>query len=171
MGFKIQFQATSQAFQPGAIRERLAEATGRAAAEIEARAKNKIRDTNKTGRLYRVGSIRKAYGARHTGQLEAMGLRGRTLDTGKKQFVIAAKVHRASARGEAPALFTGNLANSIKHTEAEQTALGVRSTVNVNARYGKPLETKLDRPYLTVAAKEVAEDFTNDCRAIVKDMI
>lgn len=133
------------------------------AAQIEEGAKLRILDVNKTGRTYSRGAIKKSFAAKRAGELLSLGVRGKQLDNGKLQFNVGAKIHRASAPGESPASDTGNLANSIKHTEAVITTNSVTASVTVNARYGRALEfgTKKikPRPYLRPASETVKADF------------
>lgn len=66
---------------------------------------------------------------------------------------LRSKPHRASAKGEAPASDTGNLANSVRIREST----GLKATVNFNANYAGYLEDDLDRPFIQ-PAYEVAEE-------------
>jgi hypothetical protein len=64
------------------------------------------------------------------------------------------KTHQASARGEAPAIDTGFLANSIQ-TEFPNRTTGI---VTVGAEYGRVLEEILDRPFVRPAIDKTIDD-------------
>ena len=64
------------------------------------------------------------------------------------------RVHVASARGEAPAIDTGFLANSIQ-TEFPNPTLGI---VTVGAEYGQVLEEILDRPFVRPSIEATIEE-------------
>lgn len=77
--------------------------------------------------------------------------------TGRTYKLKGGKIHQASARGEAPATETGNLANSIKAEAAGRLA----QRVNVYSEYGIFLELDqyLQRPFLVPAVEKFREKF------------
>ncbi len=57
------------------------------------------------------------------------------------------RIHKASAKGQAPASDTGNLANSIRYKERA----GLRADVEARANYSGFLEEDLERPFMQPA--------------------
>src|SRR5262245_6267985 len=64
------------------------------------------------------------------------------------------RTHQASAPGEAPAIDTGNLANSIQVEFPNQTT----GIVTVGAEYGQVLETIKKRPFVRPAIEGVVDE-------------
>lgn len=63
---------------------------------------------------------------------------------------VPRRTHKASAKGQAPASDTGNLANSIRVNEK----FGLSAEVIANAKYSGRLEDDLDRPFMEPAYKK-----------------
>lgn len=86
---------------------------------------------------------------------------GRTYKRGKR-----GRMHQASARGEAPATDTGNLAAD---SGVENMGLGARK-VWFGAEYATILEnpSQLDRPFLAPAIEKNRERFVDGIKAILR---
>lgn len=101
----------------------------------------------KHGRLYRIKAMTVGAKGRRGKGLIAAGAKARN-----GRVTVGYKVHRASAAGEAPAIDTGNLANSIQTRKTGQGS----AVVEVGAEYGLPLELgtrkMAARPFMRPAA-------------------
>lgn len=79
------------------------------------------------------------------------------------------KMHQASAPGEAPAIDTGTLVNSI---QSRMTGMS-SAEVSVGAAYGLPLEYGTEdghiapRPFMTPAAEKVKPGFIEACKQLL----
>lgn len=122
------------------------------AREIEADAKAAMGEP-KHGRTYGRGTVRRYFkpGSRTAEAYAAAGLRGGFTARGRRYFIVGYHIHRASAPGEAPAIDTSNLVNSI-----QVERVNTQSNVYTNEEYAEYLEygtRKMDpRPFLTPAA-------------------
>lgn len=74
------------------------------------------------------------------------------------------RIHRASAKGEAPAVDTGRLLNS-HIIQSDHSKLIVRITQNTN--YSAMLENKLNRPSLTPALEKNVPFLVQTVRALI----
>ena len=114
----------------------------------------------KHGRTYPRGAIRRNYRAGGRG-LKAWAGSGAeaVFSGGRASITVGYKIHRASAPGEAPAVDTGNLMNSVTHAMTDTTV----GEVAVGAEYGAALELGMrniaPRPYLGPAADKVKPAF------------
>lgn len=142
---------TKQAMQ--SLRDAIADATLQIASEIETDAKLRIQTGKKSGRFYRVKSIRRRYaaGGRRARLLQAAGARGKTTKTGKLSYVVGYKIRQASASGEAPATDTGLLVNSIKARRVGR----LDAEVTAGAEYAEILEERRNRPFFGPAVEKV----------------
>lgn len=89
----------------------------------------------KHGRTYKIGDLR-AYlkeGGRNWNMMRSMGVRVKANDKGRKYLVVGAKLHRASAPGEAPAVDTGKLRNSASVKMAGKNAAELSFTAGYAA--------------------------------------
>lgn len=127
----------------------------RIASEIETDAKVRIQTGTKSGRFYRVKSIRRRYATegRRARLLRAAGARGKETASGKKFYVIGYKVRQASASGEAPANDTSNLVNGIR---ARRVARLVAETT-ASAEYAEILEERRNRPFFGPAVEKIED--------------
>ena len=112
----------------------------------------------KSGRSYRRGSIRRKMSASYK------GLRTTTTKSGT-YAIIGAKIHRASAPGEAPAVDYGNLINSVKEKREDMTGY-----VYTNADYAEVLETRRHRPFFKPAVDKLTDSFIKQMDAVVKGL-
>lgn len=110
---------------------------------IEARAKLSMSGA-KHGRAYQRGRI----GRKMNTGYRAAGLESYTTRNGTEMAIVGYRYHRASAPGEAPAIDTGYLVNSLQ-TKMLGPTLGM---VYTNARYAGRLEFRLGRAFLRPAA-------------------
>jgi len=73
------------------------------------------------------------------------------------------RLHRASAKGEAPATDTGYLVSNIK-----ASFKGLKAKVRSNAKYSNYLEITLERPFLVPAMESQRKYWRNGILNIVK---
>jgi len=92
---------------PRALKDALAGVVKTTTLEVETGIKVRMRQP-KTGRTYRRGAITR----RASKRSRSLGLRERTTRGGQRLAIVGAKIHRASAPGEAPAVDLGALVNS-----------------------------------------------------------
>ena len=76
------------------------------------------------------------------------------------------KTHQASARGEAPAIDSGKLVNSISNKMINP----LLAEVAVDLDYGVALERKRDRPFMKPAADDVRDDFMSAVTLTLKGL-
>lgn len=119
----------------------------------------------KTGRSYRRGSIKRTGKA-----LAGMGLRTVTTASGKKYYIVGAKLHRASAPGESPAIDTGAYANSwfVRTLGKMRAIVGTNAEQGRALEYGAPRRNLLPRPHLRPAVDASRDTFIQRMRAIFK---
>ncbi len=145
--------------RPASLREALEKVVAATAFDIERGVKERMR-APKHGRTYRRGAItRKA-----TRNTRALGLRERVTGRGqlspegfsleKRRAVVGYKIHRASARGEAPAVDTSVLINSVKARPK-----GWRAEIGSPVGYAWLLEYVLDRPAFEPALEAARSPF------------
>jgi hypothetical protein len=82
-------------------------------------------------------------------------------------YIIGGKVHQASAPGEAPAIFSGELINSIEPYEESQLTWIVPSS-GIQAWWEFGLRGYAARPYFRPAVAEESERFNKGCKDAVK---
>lgn len=110
----------------------------------------------KHGRTYRIGTVKRYVkkGGKRWNDLRAMGARAGTNSKGKDYLSVGAKLHRASAPGEAPAVDTGNLTNSVEVRMTGKTTAEITFT----AEYAAALEFGgahvAPRPFLGPSVQE-----------------
>lgn len=92
------------------------------------------------GRTYRKNAITRA-----VSQKTLKGLRIRTTAGGKQVAVIGYNFHRASRRGQPPAIDTGRLINSIRMQQLSQLKVRIGTAVKYAARLDGPAQ--MDRPF------------------------
>lgn len=147
---------------------KLSAAIRAAAYRIQELAGNAIKTGAKTGRTYKIGTKTRKLktGGKKANALSAMGLKGNAdAATGKTTFTVGYKLHRASAKGQAPATDTGNLANSIQAKPINRFLWEVA----VGEEYGEILEERRDRPFLRPAVDEVRPAFEAAVRDVFKE--
>jgi len=141
--------------------KRALEATAR---DIETHIKKGMRGP-KTGRSYRRGSIKRT-GNAYAGQ----GLRTDTTSGGKKYYIVGAKLHRASAPGESPAIDTGHYVNSwfTRWTGRLRVLLGTNAAQARALEYGNPRRHLEARPHLGPAVDAARDKFIQRMRSIFR---
>jgi len=86
------------------------------------------------------------------------------------EYIRGEKTHVASAPGEAPAIDTGNLVNSLQAEQVEE----INAVAYTDAEYAVPLEfgsTKMEsRPFFTPAAFRAGEAAFNYLKEMVASM-
>ncbi len=115
---------------PEALRPALAKVVAETAFEIERDVKEQMR-APKGGRTYRRAPIVR----RVSSVTRGLGLRERTTAAGRRQAIVGSKFHRASAPGQAPAVDTGVLVNSVR-----AVSKGLRATIGSSVAYAALLE-------------------------------
>lgn len=120
--------------------ERLDLAVQTSGAELERDIKENIQQSTPAGRTYRRGAIIRKPSRRTAG----LGLQNASRGRG---IIVGFKFHRASARGQAPAIDTGRLINSIA---ARRIGI-MRARVGVSVSYALPLDDPegLYRPFFS----------------------
>lgn len=132
----------------------IGEAVVKSALEYETDVKENIATTPKTGRTYRTTAIVRRGSRRNQG----LGLRRRG-----RNLIVGYNFHRASARGESPAILSGRLINSI--TTSRIGPLSARTAVG--AFYGLILDDPagLDRPFFHSRAQLYFPRFVENIKA------
>lgn len=121
----------------------------------------------KTGRFYRVGRISRALGKQGR---PFKGARTYQTAKGNTRVIVGARVRQASAPGEAPAINTGALRNSIQSSFSND---GLTGTITVGKGYGLFLDMgtiHMDpRPYGRITLETRKRGFIDRLRdALVK---
>lgn len=133
-------------------------------AELEGEIKRTMlpatRKEQPSGRTYRRGAITK----NATKPLLALGLRRRKGNA--KRVVAGSNFHRASKKGQAPAVDTGGLVNSIRAKKTGE----MRSTISAGKAYAEPLDNpnKLDRPFFSSTAEAFRTKFKENIENAIK---
>lgn len=131
---KVTLNLNSPMWNSQARRAKLDQVVQESGAELEANIKAKMLPSTRkkppTGRVYRKGSIKKAA----TKPLLKLGLK--KVKGSTDRVVAGSLIHRASAPGEAPAVETGGLVNSVRSKKNGD----LKNTVSVGKRYGEALE-------------------------------
>lgn len=135
----------------------------------------------KTGRTYSIGNVTRALSQREragvtvvrqfgqTSMRTGEGLRVTQNATGTGfNVILGARIHRASAPGESPAIDTGALVNSIQSRQ-----LGpMQWAVVAGTEYAKPLEygtaKMAARPFMRPAADALRQPFIDAIREAVR---
>jgi hypothetical protein len=151
--------------QPQALRSALAKIVRETAFEVEADIKERMRSP-KSGRTYRRGVLtRKA-----TKGTRSLGLRERTTKSGARLAIVGSRIHRASAPGEAPAVDTGQLINSIS-TQVDDLHASVSTPLQKAIWLEEGTRKIAPRPSFEPAATDAREKFEARCDAAVKELL
>jgi hypothetical protein len=143
-----------------ARRKILDKAVQESGAELEGEIKTTITDSVPAGRLYRKGSITKTA----TKPLLALGLRTRKGNA--KRVIVGSRIHRASKKGQPPAVDTGGLINAIRASKTGE----MKSTVTAGKAYAETLDDpkKLDRPFFKSTAEKFRPKFKENIENAIK---
>lgn len=131
--------------------------------ELEGEIKKKMlpptRKEQPAGRTYRKGPLT----APATQKNLPPGLR--TSKSNADRVITGSLFHRASKKGQAPAIDTGGLVNSIRARKTGE----LKSTVAAGKNYAKPLDdpNKLDRPFFQSTTEEFRPKFKENIRNAV----
>lgn len=108
----------------------------------------------KSGRLYRRGRIGRKMSAGYA------GLKSYKTKKGSLMAIVGYKTHRASAPGQAPAMDTGALVNSLSITMVGPTSGMIFSNLRYAAalEFGSSKRGLLPRPFLTPALEAEREN-------------
>jgi hypothetical protein len=136
-------------------RAMLDKAVQQGGAELEAEIKQTIRESQPAGRTYRRRAITKA-----TSRNLPAGLRKRN-----NRFIVGSEFHRASRRGQPPAIDTAGLINSIRGRKTGP----MKTTVSVGKRYGAILDDPngLNRPFFRSTVKAYLPRFKDKIRKVI----
>lgn len=131
----------------------IAAAVENSTVELEGEMKNNIRVSVPGGRTYRKGAIVRPLSRRNS----TLRLRRR----GDK-VIVGYNFHRASRRGQAPAILSGRLINSIRGRRIAP----FRGRVGVGVEYALPLDDPqgLDRPFFTSQVEKFRPVFYENIR-------
>lgn len=153
------------------ISRAVATAVTRGAMLIQGRARTRILKGPKTGRIYgTVANVTKHAEAQKSGNAAQKRKAG-------------GKVHIASAKGQAPANETGNLARSIKVVKAVQRGNKWEAKVIADAPYAAALEFGTrgagrsrrvvieERPFLRPSVAESMEEIDQDIKRAVREAV
>ncbi|MDQ3651512.1 MAG: hypothetical protein M3458_14810 [Acidobacteriota bacterium] len=146
----IRKQINSPILRPGELNRALAKVVAKTTFDYEREVKQAMA-APKHGRTYRRAAVTRA-ASRFT---RAAGLRERTTKGGRARAVVGSKFHRASAPGEAPAVDSSVLINSI-----QSKATGLRGRLTVSAAHAEPVERK--RPVFGPTLERFRPRFTRD---------
>lgn len=133
----------------------VAKELGRSALQLERNIKENISSGRKTGRTYKRAALVRATSKRTAG----LKLVPRS---GGSRVVVGYTFHRASRRGESPAIDTGGLINSIRTTKLNR----LRYRIGVGKDYGLPLDDPdgLDRPFFASQVEKFRPVFFENIR-------
>lgn len=114
-----------------------------------------------SGRTYRRGALTR----RATIANLAAGFRRSRLN--RNRVIVGANFHRASAKGQPPAVDTAGLLNSIRAKKTGQ----MRSTVATSKKYADILDDpkRLDRPFFRSTVKRFAPKFRANIEKVIKE--
>ncbi len=156
---KAQLTLNNPLWRTAARRLILDRAVQQSGAELESLIKQKVLSGTKSGKLYRRGAIKKQIANRDLKFFRSdRRIFRRTFTTlFAEKTTVGYKIHRASKKGESPAVDSGGLVNSIRAVKIGY--LSVR--VATSKRYAVRLDSKrgLDRPFFAVTAVEFKPKF------------
>lgn len=133
-------------------------AVGQAAAELEGRMKTRILQSKPSGRTYRLNAI-----VRKTGKRSIRNVKGLRRVNDGKSVIAGYNFHRASRRGQPPAVLSGRLINSIRGRRIGDFT----GRVGVGVVYAPRLDNPngLDRPFFMSTARDYRPRFLQLIRA------
>lgn len=146
--------------QPGVLRAALVEVVKETTFDIEREVKRRMQEP-KSGRTYARGAITK----RASKVTRGLGLRERTTAKGNKRAIAGYNFHRASAPGEAPAVDTSVLINSVRGKPD-----GLRGEVSSGAAQAAQLEYQMNRPAFEPALDTAIPSFIARVDETVREM-
>jgi len=157
---KARLKLTNPLWKTPERRRILDTAVQESAAELESEIKQRILNSTPRGRIYRRGAVTKAA----TKPLRALGLH--SVRGNQKRVVAGARFHRASAKGQPPAVDSGSLLSSIRARRGKSEMSAIVAT---GKNYAPILDNlnKLDRPFF----KSVAEKFKPKFKANISETI
>ena len=131
----------------------IAAAVANSTVELERDIKENIQRSIPAGRTYRLNPIVRKESRRNS-----------TLKLARKAggVIVGYTYHRASSRGQPPAIRTGRLLNSIRSLQLNPT----HGRINVGVDYGLPLDDPegLDRPFFTTRVELYRPRFFENIR-------
>lgn len=134
-----------------ARRAAISRALAMSAATLERLIKEFIANSRPAGRLYRRNAITR----RATAQTDRQGLR--RARTNQNRAVVGFNFHRASAKGQPPAILSGRLLNSIRARKISDFKYRVASSVVYSIILDNP--NGLDRQFFIIVAREFEKEF------------
>jgi hypothetical protein len=135
------------------------------AAELESRIKQKVLSSTPAGKTYRRAPIFK-HGAVADRKLNRARFNRKFFSLFDEKFAASYKFHRASKRGQPPAVDSGGLLNSIR---AKKTGI-IKATVESSKNYAGRLDdkNKLDRPFFKSTAEEFKTKFQQNLAEAIR---
>lgn len=160
---KAKLTLNNPLWQTASRRAILDKAAQQSAAELEAKIKQKILSSVPAGKVYARGALT----ARANKAQLGLGLL-RKPGT-KTRVIIGNRFHRASAKGQPPAVDSGKLLNSIK---TKQTA-PLQITIFSNLRYAEILDNpqKLNRPFMRKERDNFRSKFKKNIADALKEKL
>lgn len=166
---KSKLTLTNPLWQTAARRKILDKAVQQSGAELESRIKRKILDSTPAGQTYRRGAITRKANKKNlklglksfetSRRVKSQKLINGGITELQKQtrVVVGYKFHRASARGQAPAVDSGGLLSSIRSKRIGFLSVRVASS----KRYALNLDSRssLNRPFFSVTVEEFKPKF------------
>jgi hypothetical protein len=135
----------------------LDKAVQESAAELEKEIKQTILDSVPRGKTYRRGAITRSRSARN--------IRGLKLQTRGNKAIVGSRFHRASAKGQPPAVDTGGLINSVR---ARRYGV-MKARVSAGKLYAPILDDpkKLNRPFFASVAEKFRPKFKQNIQEAI----
>ena len=139
----------------------LDKAVQQSGAELENLIKRKILDSTPRGRLYRRGAINRAASKKTSG----LGLR--RVANNPKRVIAGVTFHRASAKGQPPAVDKGELLNATRSKKTGE----MRNKVANSKKYAPILDDPngLDRPFFQSTADEFKAKFKQNIADVIRE--
>jgi hypothetical protein len=161
---KLTWKLSSPIFDDPERRAKLSKVVKEAAIELRDDIVLNIQDGNQraAGITYRRGRITRAASK----ATKAIGLKHFTTASGKQKAITGYKFHRASAKGQSPAIDTGGLIGGISAQDLSE----LKSRVFSAKAYGAALDDPagLDRPFFHVRVEKFRQRFLEKVREALR---
>lgn len=152
-------------FDSGVRKKTLQQVIIKSGEELAGEQKELMTNSQPSGKTYRRGRITQALSKRN----KNLGLRTFETKKGNKRAIVGFKFHRASRKGEPPAIDKGILRNSIKF----KLVSDLKGQVSVGAKYGDVLDdpTKLNRPFFRKTVKNFQPKFQKNLDEVIQELL
>jgi hypothetical protein len=156
---KAKLTLTNPLWKAASRRRVLDKAVQESGAELEAEIKRTILESKPAGRTYRRGPITRKATAKNL----PPGLR--TQKGNSNNVIAGSNFHRASKKGQPPAVDTAGLINSIRAKKTGE----LKSTVATSKKYAEVLDDpkKLDRPFFKTTAEKFLPKFKENIKKAI----